>query len=299
ESYTVGDTIDFSFRISGTGKSNLIQIPENGTGGFKILTAESSNDTLRYDKLRARKTFDCKLIFTKPGSFDLSEIFSWNYYSIKEQQVKKIGSKRRILVEGAGNLDLPADTHSVEEQSIIIALDVSQSMLIEDLKPNRLKAIEMSLTKFLEETTENPQIILYSGRARKAELSDINTEFDLERGTAIGSAILEAIDLFQGSTHLSKQLIIIGDGDNTAGFISPEYASKVALEAGITIHTIGIGTTGSVPFGEDFFGRTRMIENTYQSASLRKIADLTGGTFHEYESNDSFQRVLRELLSRE
>lgn len=296
EACYVNDTIDYSFRISGKGVSNMIKLPINSSEGLKILSSEKSSDTIRYGSLRAQKIFRCKLIFTRSGSYDLSEVFKWKYYSSKDDKIKVLSSKEHISVNGPEGIISTTDSGPKKQISTVIALDVSKSMLIEDYKPNRLKTIEKSLLEFLDNLSIKPEFVFFAGAAKKADFSELSAAIELPKGTAIGDAIVEAIDILKQSSNTKKEIIVIGDGDNTAGFIHPEVASSLATQYGITIHSIGIGSTGLVPFGVDKFGRQRLVDNSYQSTTLKKIAMSTGGSFYEYKDDGTFQMAMNKLL---
>ena len=292
----VGDTLSYSLRMNGDGISNMISIPENNIEGIRLIMSETSRDTIRSASLRVRKTFNCKLIFTKAGVYDLSEIFSWNYYSLKEQKVRTVKSGSIVHVKESGMPEEDVIPPAIQSDKNIIAIDLSESMLIEDFKPNRRLTVGRSLGSLYDKLAVGPRLIFFAGHAAEGTISEIDSDLNPGAGTAIGSAIMKAIDMFEPSENPVKQLIIVGDGDNTSGFINPEVAAELAKEYGITIYSIGIGTEGLAPLGVDEQGRPRFIEDTYQSTTLRKIAKITGGAFHEYVDDETFRKNLLEII---
>jgi Ca-activated chloride channel family protein len=111
------------------------------------------------------------------------------------------------------------------------------------------------------------------------------------RGTAIGSALAVGTNRMRDSDSKSKVLILLSDGDNTAGNIDPITAAKLANAYGIKIYTIAVGKEGRVPFGKDFFGRPRYVENTMDETTLREIAKIGDGEFYRVSDNQALQNV--------
>jgi len=126
-------------------------------------------------------------------------------------------------------------------------------------------------------------------------IEDINFEMIENRGTAIGSALAVGTNRMRESNSKSKVLILLSDGDNTAGNIDPITAAELAHAYGIKIYTIAIGKEGRVPFGTDFFGRTRYVENTLDETNLRKIAEIGEGEFFRVSDNQALENVF-ELI---
>ena len=93
----------------------------------------------------------------------------------------------------------------------------------------------------------------------------------------------------------SKILILLSDGDNTAGNIDPLTASEIAKAYGIKIYSIAIGKNGKVPFGKDYFGRPRYVENSLDEKNLRDIAKTTEGKFYRASDNKSLENIFKEI----
>jgi Ca-activated chloride channel family protein len=191
---------------------------------------------------------------------------------------------------------------------IMIALDISQSMQIEDFQPNRLQAAKQVALDFIEGRRQDRiGLIVFSGDAfslaplttdyelLKSYVKDINFEMIENRGTAIGSALAVVTNRMRESEAVSKVSILLSDGDNTAGNIDPITAAELASAYGIKLYTILVGREGLVPYGKDFFGRPNMIENTVDETTMRKIADIGGGEFFRAADNQALASVFEKI----
>ncbi len=203
----------------------------------------------------------------------------------------------------------PQKTNEMVEQwtegiDIMLVVDISESMQIEDFKPNRLEAAKDVALNFVNGRSQDRiGMVIFSGDAYS--LSPLTTDYDLlkayikdisfdmieNRGTAIGSAIAVATNRMRESESESKVLILLSDGDNTAGNIDPITAAKLAAAYNIKMYAIAIGREGRVPFGKDFFGRPRYVENTLDETTLREIAKIGGGEFYRASDNQALEQV--------
>jgi Ca-activated chloride channel homolog len=211
------------------------------------------------------------------------------------------------------SLARPQRTNEKVEQwtegiDIMLAIDISQSMQIEDFKPNRLTAAKDVARNFIAGRLQDRiGIVVFSGDAfslsplstdyelLKAYLNDISFDMIENRGTAIGSALGVVTNRMRESPSKSKVCILLSDGDSNAGSIDPITAAELAAAYGIKIYTIIIGKEGLVPFGKDFFGRPNMIENTVDETTMRKIASIGSGEFFRAEDNQALQQVFKRI----
>lgn len=191
---------------------------------------------------------------------------------------------------------------------IMIALDISQSMQIEDFLPNRLEAAKDVARNFISGRIQDRiGLVVFSGDAfslsplttdytlLKSYLDEVSFEMIENRGTAIGSALAVVTNRMSESETKSKVCILLSDGDNTAGNIDPITAAELAEAYGIKIYTIVVGKEGLVPFGKDFFGRQNMIENTIDETTMRKIAEIGGGQFFRATDNQALTQVFAKI----
>ncbi len=195
---------------------------------------------------------------------------------------------------------------------IMLALDISSSMLAEDFQPkNRLEAAKAVASEFIDgRTSDQIGLVVFAGQSftqcpltldynlLKVLLNRVNielvTEGMIEDGTAIGMAIANGVNRLRASKAKSRILILLTDGQNNRGVIDPLTAATAAQALGIRIYTIGVGTQGMAPYPvRDQWGRI-----TYQKVPvkidedlLRKIADMTGGKYFRATDAQALRRV--------
>lgn len=196
-------------------------------------------------------------------------------------------------------------SQNVEGTDIVLALDISSSMLATDLRPTRLESAKEVATKFVgQRTDDNIGLVVFSGESlslmpltsdKTALVNAIkNVESgDLNDGTAIGDGIASAINRLVSGNAKSKSIILLTDGTNNAGDVAPATAAQIAKEKGIKIYTIGAGTNGSIQITDPYGFSTTTMETKIDEAALKNIADLTGGKF--FRATDS--RMLREVFN--
>jgi Ca-activated chloride channel homolog len=191
---------------------------------------------------------------------------------------------------------------------IILCLDISESMQIEDFKPNRLEAAKEVARKFIEGRFQDRiGLVVFSGDAYalsplstdyallKKFLLDVNFDMIQNRGTAIGSALGVATNRMRESESKSKVVILLSDGENTAGSIDPITAAELAFAYGCKIYAIGVGKEGKVPFGQDLFGRPRYVDNSMDETTLRKIAEIGEGQYFRATDNKALEEVFARI----
>ena len=191
---------------------------------------------------------------------------------------------------------------------IMLVIDISESMQIEDFTPNRLESAKSVAKDFINGRFQDRiGLVVFSGESYSRcplttdyillnkYIEEINFDLISTRGTAIGSAIAIATNRMRESKSKTKILILLSDGDNTAGNIDPLTASEIAKAYGIKIYSIAIGKNGKVPFGKDYFGRPRYVENSLDEKNLRDIAKSTEGKFYRASDNKSLENIFKEI----
>ena len=191
---------------------------------------------------------------------------------------------------------------------IILALDISESMQIEDFTPNRLEAAKKVARNFIAgRFLDRIGMVIFSGEA--ISYAPLTTDYELlndlidnihfemieKSGTAIGSALAVGINRMRESNSKSKVLILLSDGENTAGSIDPITAANLAYAYGIKVYTIGVGKKGKVPYGKDLFGQTRYIEQSLDESALREIAKIGEGQYFRATNNLSLQQIFKRI----
>ena len=200
---------------------------------------------------------------------------------------------------------------------IMVALDISGSMAALDFKPqNRLEVAKKCLLEFIDKRyNDRIGLVIFAGRAYtkcpltldydllRQFVSEISFESIDEDGTAIGTAIATAANRLKRSSGKSKVMILLTDGANNRGEISPIASARACAQLGIKIYTIGIGKRGEVPFPVNvqnpFTGRVttqiQMMPSDLDEETLKQIADITGGRFFRAENTDELSRIYEDI----
>jgi len=191
---------------------------------------------------------------------------------------------------------------------IMLVLDISESMQIEDFSPNRLEAAKRVARDFIKGRFQDRiGIVIFSGEAisyaplttdyelLNALIDDISFNMVQKSGTAIGSALAVGTARMLESRNKSKVMILLSDGENTAGSVDPQTAAKLAYAENIKVYTIGVGKEGKVPFGTDMFGRPRYVENSLDETTLRAIAEMTTGLYYRATNNSALKEIFSTI----
>jgi Ca-activated chloride channel homolog len=202
---------------------------------------------------------------------------------------------------------------SVEGIDIMIALDLSTSMEAADFRPNnRISVAREVLTDFISSrANDRIGLVVFAGQAYtqapltldygvlKEVIRQLRTRV-LEDGTAIGDAVATALNRLRDSDAKSRVVVLITDGDNNAGKVSPLDAADAARALGVPVYAILVGKGGKVPFpmGQDIFGQTawREVEIPINPELLQKMAARTGGEFYRATDRDSLKEGLQKVL---
>lgn len=201
-------------------------------------------------------------------------------------------------------------TSSTEGTDIVIAIDVSTSMLARDFQPDRLEAAKKVAAKFINgRESDNIGLVVFAGESltgvpmtvdRSQLLSYINgiTTDMIEDGTAIGDGIATSLNRLKEGKAKSKSIILLTDGSNNTGIATPQMAADVAKEMGVKIYAVGIGTNGMADFPRlDMLGRVEYVKLpvVIDEATLQNIAQNTGGKYFRATDNKVLNDVFREI----
>ncbi|MBT3207881.1 MAG: VWA domain-containing protein [Bacteroidetes bacterium] len=199
---------------------------------------------------------------------------------------------------------------TTEGIDIVLAIDISGSMLAEDFKPNRLEAAKDVAIEFISgRENDRMGLVIYSGESfTQCPLTTdhavlINLFKDvkngmIEDGTAIGLGLANAINRLKNSLAKSRVVILLTDGVNNQGEIAPITAAEIAQTLGIRVYTVGVGTRGTAPYpAKDFFGNTvyQNVEVEIDEKTLKDIADLTDGQYFRATNNKSLANIYKEI----
>ena len=192
---------------------------------------------------------------------------------------------------------------------ILLLLDTSGSMELEDFIPNRLEAAKRVANDFINGRFQDRiGLVVFAGEAYS--LSPLTTDYELLNkliseniklkmiatdGTAIGSALGVGLNHMKSSDAKTKIMIVISDGANNSGNIDPKTAAQLAYAYGIKIYSIGIGKDGQVPYGKNFFGMTNYVESQLDETNLREIAEIGKGEFFRASNTKALQTIFAKI----
>lgn len=209
-------------------------------------------------------------------------------------------------------VDVTSQIKGTEGIDIVIAADISTSMLAQDFKPNRLEALKEVAIEFVDRRkTDRIGVVIYAGESYtktpltsdkalvKSALEDINFTDAIDGGTAIGMGIATSVNRLKESIAESKVIILLTDGVNNSGFIDPEIATELAMEYKIKIYSIGIGTKGKamspvamLPNGQFQY---RPVEVEIDEELLTRISDQTGGKYYRATNQEKLSQIYEEI----
>lgn len=198
---------------------------------------------------------------------------------------------------------------TVEGIDIIIASDISGSMLAEDFKPNRLEASKEVAMSFIDgRPTDRIGLVVFSSEAftqcplttnhsvLKNLFSDIHSGM-IDDGTAIGDGLATAVNRLRKSHAVSKVIILLTDGINNQGAIDPMTAAEISKLYGIRVYTIGVGTLGMAPypFKTPFGIQYQSVDVKIDEALLKQIAELTNGKYFRATNKQKLEEIYKEI----
>jgi len=209
-------------------------------------------------------------------------------------------------------VDVSTKTKTTKGIDIIMAIDVSASMLAKDLSPNRLEALKKVASEFIRgRPNDRIGLVEYAGESYTKtpitsdkvivlrSLNEVRYNTIIEGGTAIGMGLATSVNRLKDSKAVSKVIILLTDGVNNSGQIDPKIASDLAVEFGIKTYTIGLGTNGMalspiaiLPNGNFQYGRVQV---EIDEELLKEIAEVTGGRYFRATNNKKLVEIYDEI----
>ena len=209
-------------------------------------------------------------------------------------------------------VDVSTRTRTNKGIDIIMAIDVSSSMLAQDLNPDRLSALKRVASAFVDDRlSDRIGLVVYAGESYtktpitsdksivKGALREIAYQGLIEDGTAIGMGLATSVNRLKDSRAKSKVIILLTDGVNNSGFIDPKIAIELAVEFGLKTYTIGLGSNGTarapvaiLPTGKFKYGMTKV---EIDEVLLKEIAEATGGIYFRATDNKKLEEIYAEI----
>ena len=199
------------------------------------------------------------------------------------------------------------NTSSVEGTDIVLALDISTSMLARDFKPDRFEAAKEVAAKFVAgREGDNIGLVIFAAESFTSlpmttdrsmianYISDIKMGM-LQDGTAIGDGLSSAINRLVSGNAKSKSIILLTDGTNNAGDVAPATAARIAAQKGIRIYTIGVGTNGSITISDPYGFSSTTMETKIDEQALKNIASITKGKYFRATDSRTLRNVFEEI----
>lgn len=206
------------------------------------------------------------------------------------------------------------DNKSVEGIDIMLAMDISASMLAEDLKPNRMEAAKNVAAEFISgRPNDNIGLTIFAGEAftqcpmttDHASLQNLlhGVRMDMvlkgliQDGTTVGMGLSNAVLRLKDSKAKSKVIILLTDGANNCGDISPMTAAQIAKSLGIRVYTVGVGTNDVAPYPMQVAGGVQYINRPAEvdTKTLKEIAVTTGGNYYRATSNKELRKIYSDI----
>ena len=203
---------------------------------------------------------------------------------------------------------------TVEGIDIMLAMDVSTSMLAEDLKPNRMEAAKEVASEFISgRPSDNIGLTIFAGEAftqcpmtvdhtsllnlLQNVRTDIASRGLIQDGTAIGMGLANAITRLKNSKTKSKVIILLTDGSNNMGDISPMTAAQIAQSLGVRVYTIAVGTNKIAPYPMPIGGTIQYVNIPVDidTKTLKNIASVTDGNFYRATNTNELKQIYRDI----
>ncbi len=253
--------------------------------------------------------------YTVPMQLSTTVVFKnfipgWKHYAMYGLfGLRMLAAGLLILALARPQTNLNRQDISVEGIDIILAMDVSSSMLAEDIRPNRLEAAKEVAIDFINSRPDDRiGLVVFSGESftqcpltsNHALLINLYKDINfgmIDDGTAIGDGLATAVNRLKDSKAKSKVIILLTDGVNNMGSIDPESAAEIAKLYGIRIYTIGVGTIGTAlfPVRTQFGIQYQRMEVQIDEVLLKKMSALTNGKYFRATNRQKLQEIYKEI----
>uniref|UniRef100_UPI0040576D46 vWA domain-containing protein n=1 Tax=Alistipes sp. TaxID=1872444 RepID=UPI0040576D46 len=236
---------------------------------------------------------------------------TWRYYLRHLPFVLRLVALTLIIIALARPRSSEQNSRtSTEGIDIVLALDISGSMLARDFRPNRLEAAKQMAGEFVADRAgDRIGLTVFAGEAFTqiplttdyATLQTLLSRLEsgiVEDGTAIGNGLATAINRLRESDAKSKVIILLTDGVNNRGQIAPLTAAEIAREQGIRVYTIGVGSRGEAPYpAYDAFGKLIYVNQPVEidEKTLEEISRLTNGAYFRATNNAALREIYKEI----
>jgi len=254
-----------------------------------------SNPELRFSGLKAFENMPRSAKTWLVHSLFILRLLAIALLIVAIARPQEVSSRQNIEIEGI---------------DIVLALDVSGSMLARDFTPDRLEAAKEVADDFIKRRpNDRVGLVIFSGEAfTQVPLTTDHTMISnmfkevksgmIEDGTAIGDGLATAVSRLKDSQAISKVIILLTDGVNNSGSVDPRSAAEIAKMFGIRVYTIGVGSMGTAPYPvQDQFGNIRMqqMEVQIDEDLLKDIASTTGGQYFRATDNKKLKEIYNEI----
>jgi Ca-activated chloride channel family protein len=251
------------------------------------------------------------------ASLTVSSLKSFHNTSSWKRSLRHAGILLRVLALSSLIIAMarPRSVHELKRTEgegidVVLCIDVSGSMLAQDLSPNRLEAAKQVAAEFVKfRPTDRIGLVIFAGESFTqcpitsdhdmlvAQIYGIRSGFMLD-GTAIGSGLATSADRLRSGTASSRVVVLLTDGENNGGLIDPRTAKEIARTLGIRVYTIGVGTEGYAPTPVQTPGGEVIMQQekvNIDEKLLREIALETGGRYFRARDNASLQQIYSEI----
>ncbi len=275
--------------------------------GFLFLLVLIPGLVVWYFYRRRKNTAD--LLVSSTGGFDRS---FWNFRLVMIPglfALRLLAIALLIVALARPQTSLSRQDISVEGIDLMMALDVSGSMMAMDFKPDRLEASKDLAIEFIDgRPNDRIGLVIFSGETftqcplttehsvLKNLFRDIHSGM-IDDGTAIGDGLATAVNRLRGSKAISKVIILLTDGVSNMGALDPRSAAEIAKLYGIRIYTVGVGTIGKAPYPvQTPFGiQTQMVDVNIDEPLLMEIAKMTDGKYFRATNNAKLRAIYQEI----